>query len=127
MPRITQDLSTVTVTLRSGRVDRYRGVYAYCGAATLHVYTFDYLDPADWRDPDRADVRTAVISYALAAVESWTERPYDGPPYIIPPEPDVPGAVAAYDVRSAIQQALDEAGRTYRDALAQRGIDLEAL
>jgi hypothetical protein len=83
---IEQELTTLTVTLRSGRVDTYQGVFTMLRDGALLVFTYTYLDPAVWRNQRHADAVEVVRGYSLHAVESWTEPDYEGPPYVIPPD-----------------------------------------
>lgn len=88
MAHIDMDLTVVQITLRSGRVDTYRGVFTVITESTLSVFTYDYLDPAEWRNQNHNDALIVVRAYSLAAVESWTEADHDGPPYVILPDSD---------------------------------------
>lgn len=90
-PRIGRNLAIVTVTLQSGRVAVYRGVFMVPRNEGLHLYTFAYLDPADWRDQQHEAAITSVISYSMYAIESWTEVAYDGPPHVVLPDTDLDG------------------------------------
>lgn len=123
MPKpIEQSLTVVTVTLRSGRVDTYTGVFTVPREGGLHVFTFEFFDPADWRDQYHNDAVQPVISYSLHAVESWTERDYEGPPYVIQPETDLAGRTLDPPPRPVPTLTMSQV-----DAAVRRGIDPRGL
>jgi len=116
MPHIDMDLFTVVITLRSGRVDTYRGVFTAITNGTLTVFTYDYLDPAEWRLQEHNRALRVVRAYSLHAVESWTEDDYDGPPHVVRPDTD-------FDGRPLDPPPHPELTVAQTDAAVRRGID----
>jgi hypothetical protein len=117
MPYIDMDLLTVQITLLSGRVDTYRGVFTVINDGVLSVFTFDYLDPAEWRQQEHNRALRVVRAYSLHAVESWTEDDHDGPPHIVAPAYDLDGR----PLGPPPPYPVDEVEFTH--ALARRGVD----
>jgi hypothetical protein len=75
--------TTVRIHLPDGTERVFRGVFTVVRPEALHIFTLDFLDPADLDD---ADV-LPVISYGLGAGVWWTERDTpDCAPYVITPE-----------------------------------------